>query len=66
MAIMLTGKIGNKDTVWEASLPLRDDTRTTGEIDSTRGSIGPNGTIGIADLLLNVKSINSSANYRFT
>lgn len=66
MAIMLTGKIGNKDTVWEAALHLRDDTRTTGEIDSTRESIGPNGTIGIADLLLNVKSINSSANYRFT
>ena len=35
----------NKNTVWEAALPLRDIARTAGEIDSARKSIGPNGTV---------------------
>ena len=35
----------NKNTVWEAALPLRGIAQTTGEIDSARKSIGPNGTV---------------------
>jgi len=41
-------KYRNKKTVWEAALPLRDKTRTTGEIGLQNNPIGPNGTISIA------------------
>lgn len=62
--IMARGRIGNKKTVWEAALPLRDDTRTPGEIDSTRESIGPNGTISIADKSSKNKSDNATSLYQ--
>lgn len=47
--LMPRRKIDNKKTVWEAALPLRENSRTTGEIGSAKEPIGPNGTISIAN-----------------
>lgn len=57
--LMPRRKIDNKKTVWEAALPLRENSRTTGEIGSAKEPIGPNGTISIANKNPKIKAQNA-------
>ena len=57
--LMPRRKIDNKKTVWEAALPLRENSRTTGEIGSAKEPIGPNGTISIANKNPKIKAHNA-------
>lgn len=58
--LMPRRKIDNKKTVWEAALPLRENSRTTGEIGSAKEPIGPNGTISIANKNPKIKVQNAT------
>ena len=57
--LMPRRKIDNKKTVWEAALPLRESSRTTGEIGSAKEPSGPNGTISIANKNPKIKAQNA-------
>lgn len=57
--LMPRRKIDNKKTVWEAALPLRENSRTTGEIGSAKEPSGPNGTISIANKNPKIKAQNA-------
>lgn len=57
--LMPRRKIDNKKTVWEAALPLRENSRTTGEIGSAKEPSGPNGTISIANKNPKIKAQNT-------
>ena len=57
--LMPRRKIDNKKTVWEAALPLRENSRTAGEIGSAKEPIGPNGTISIANKNPKIKAQNA-------
>lgn len=57
--LMPRRKIDNKKTVWEAALPLRENSRTTGEIGSAKEPSGPNGTISIANKNQKIKAQNA-------
>lgn len=57
--LMPRRKIDNKKTVWEAALPLRENSRTTGEIGSAKEPSGPNGTISIANKKPKIKAQNA-------
>lgn len=57
--LMPRRKLGNKKAVWEAALPLRENSRTTGEIGSAKEPIGPNGTISIANKNPKIKAQNA-------
>ena len=57
--LMPRQKIDNKKTVWEAALPLRENSRTTGEIGSAKEPSGPNGTISIANKNPKIKAQNA-------
>lgn len=57
--LMPRRKIDNKKTVWEAALPLRENSQTTGEIGSAKEPIGPNGTISIANKNPKIKAQNA-------
>lgn len=58
--LMPRRKIDNKKTVWEAALPLQENSRTTGEIGSAKEPIGPNGTISIANKNPKIKVQNAT------
>nr|DAN02649.1 MAG TPA: crystallin beta/gamma motif-containing protein [Caudoviricetes sp.] len=57
--LMPRRKLGNKKAVWEAALPLRENSRTTGEIGSAKEPSGPNGTISIANKNPKIKAQNA-------
>lgn len=57
--LMPRRKLGNKKAVWEAALPLRKNSRTTGEIGSAKEPSGPNGTISIANKNPKIKAQNA-------
>lgn len=57
--LMPRRKIDNKKTVREAALPLRENSRTTGEIGSAKEPSGPNGTISIANKNPKIKAQNA-------
>ncbi len=57
--LMPRRKIDNKKAVWEAALPLQENSRTTGEIGSAKEPSGPNGTISIANKNPKIKAQNA-------